>query len=355
MAWLNNRGYMQERTTDPHTGLVRIVSVKCSGKSLKARDEAYRALQDKIKKLGESRFRFFPTIDVYLSEKQKEWKPSTYTRTAYQFDMIKRILGDAYLDKMTAGLIRAKFIETGKNNHTLNDYQYTIKAFWRWAYRNDFVKSQELADKLTSFREPPRKERIQDKYLETYEIKRLLTAMADTRFRLLSKFAILTGMRIGEIQAMEDSDVWGSIIRVNKTYDRMNRIVTSPKSLESKREIHIQPELRVCIDQIREYRDIIGYDGPLFFPDTNGKRIDYSNYNDYLENVSLGALGRKITPHIFRHTHCSILVMNGLSYEAIMARLGHSDSKVTKQIYTHRMKELKEKENRQIDSIKLLS
>ena len=179
--------------------------------------------------------------------------------------------------------------------------------------------------------------------------------MADPRYKLLSTFAILTGMRIGEIQALEDSDVWGSIIRINKTYDRANKIVTSPKSLESKREIHIQPELRVCIDQIREYKTIIGYDGPLFFPDSKGQRLDYGNYNDYLENVSMGALGRKITPHIFRHCHCSILVSCGLSYEAIMARLGHSDSKVTREIYTHRLKELKDRENRQLDSIKLLS
>lgn len=353
--WINNRGYMQERITDPHTGLLRTVSVKCSGNSVKARDEAYRALQDRIKSLSESEFRLFPTIDVYLSEMQKEWKPSTYSHENSHFKQIKKILGDAYMNKITAGYIRTRFIESGKNNHTLNDYQYSIKTFWRWAYRNDFVKSLEVADKLSTFRDTPKKERIQDKYLETSEVKRLLTAMADPRYKLLTKFLVLTGMRIGEVQALEDSDVWGSIIRINKTYDRSNRIVTSPKSLESKREIHIQPELRECIDQIRELKEIIGYTGKLFFPDANGKRIDYSSYNDYLELVSMGALGRKITPHIFRHTHCSILVMSGLSYEAIMARLGHGDSKVTKQIYTHRLKELKDKENRQIDSIKLLS
>ena len=271
------------------------------------------------------------------------------------FKQIKKILGDGYMNKLTAGYIRSKFIDSGKNNHTLNDYQYSIKAFWRWAYRNDFVKSLEVADKLSTFRDTPKKERIQDKYLETSEVRRLLTAMADPRYKLLTKFLVLTGMRIGEVQALEDSDVWGSIIRINKTYDRANRIVTTPKSVESKREIHIQPELRECVAQIRELKEILGYKGKLFFPDANGKRLDYSCYNDYLELISLAVLGRKITPHIFRHTHCSILVMSGLSYEAIMARLGHGDSKVTKQIYTHRLKELKEKENRQLDSIKLLS
>lgn len=353
--WINSRGYMQERIVDPYTGLDKIVSVKCSGNSARCRDEAYRALQDKIKSLTESEFRFFPTVDVYLSEMQKEWKASTYSHEKSHFKQIKEILGDAYMNRITAGYIRTKFIESGKNNHTLNDYQYSIKTFWRWAYRNDFVKSLEVADKLSTFREPSKKERIQDKYLETAELKRLLTAMADPRYKLLTKFLVLTGMRIGEVQALTDSDVWGSIIRVNKTYDRTNRIVTTPKSMESKREIHIQPELKVCIKQIRELKELIGYSGKLFFPDVNGKRLDYSSYNEYLELVSVGVLGRKITPHIFRHTHCSILVMSGLSYEAITARLGHGDSKVTKEIYTHRLKELKDKENRQIDSIQLLS
>lgn len=35
-------------------------------------------------------------------------------------------------------------------------------------------------------------------------------------------------------------------------------------------------------------------------------------------------------------------------------RLGHSDSRITKEIYLHRMKELKEKENKQLDGIHLI-
>ncbi|MBP8969558.1 MAG: hypothetical protein KBG42_09800, partial [Lachnospiraceae bacterium] len=99
--------------------------MKCSSNSMKARDEAYRQLQDKIKRLSESEFRFFQAIDVYLSEMQKEWKPSTYSHENSHFKRIKKILGDAYMNKLTAGYIRTKFIESGKNNHTLNDYQYS--------------------------------------------------------------------------------------------------------------------------------------------------------------------------------------------------------------------------------------
>lgn len=40
--------------------------------------------------------------------------------------------------------------------------------------------------------------------------------------------------------------------------------------------------------------------------------------------------------------------------EAISARLGHSDSRITKEIYLHRMKELKERENNQLNGIRLI-
>lgn len=349
---------MQERIKDPQTGLLKVVSVKCSGTSERAKQEAYRALQSKIEKLSDTNFRFFDTVDVYLSEMQRTWKPSSYTRECSHFKSIKQILGDAYLDSMTAGFVRMKFISSGKKNRTINDYQASLKMFWRWAYRNDFVKSLEVADKLFSLHDQPKKDRIQDKYLEVKELKKLLSAMKEERYRLLSRFMCLTGMRIGEVIALDNSDVWGAVIRVNKTWDLSNRIITAPKTAESRREIHVQPELKDCIEEIRKYMswqaEVCGYQSDIFFPDLKGQRLVYSHYNEYLAEVSETVLGRRVTPHIFRHTHCSMLVAKGMSYDAISARLGHEDSKITKQIYTHRLNELREKENKQLDRIRLI-
>ena len=49
-----------------------------------------------------------------------------------------------------------------------------------------------------------------------------------------------------------------------------------------------------------------------------------------------------------------MLAAKGMNLEAISARLGHDDSRITKEIYFHRLEEMKEKENRQLDGIKLL-
>ena len=358
MPWINNRGYMQERITDPHTGLERVVSVKCSGKGEKARQEAHRRLQNKIQKLSETRFLFSTVIDLYLKEFGPLWKPSSLTRVNSHFRQMKKILGDAYMDTMTAGFVRMKFAESGKSNRTLNDYQETLKTFWRWAYRNDFVKTQELADKLMSLPDQPVKERIQDKYLEPWELKKLLDAIPEKRDALFVRFLALTGMRVSEAIALNDSDVWGDIIRIDKTYDESNHIITTPKSVKSRREIHVQPELKECIDEMREYvaweKRIFEFQTGIFFPDLDGTYFEYSRFNRHIAEVAEEVLGRRITTHYFRHTHCSMLVAKGASYEMIIARLGHEDSKITKEIYTHRLKELKDKENKFLDSVRLI-
>ena len=52
-------------------------------------------------------------------------------------------------------------------------------------------------------------------------------------------------------------------------------------------------------------------------------------------------LPMRIHPHLFRHTHASLLVEAGASLEQIMDRLGHADDSTTKLIYLHITRTLK--------------
>ena len=360
MAWITKKGLMQEAVIDPHTGLKKIVSVKVSGNSKRAEQEAFKRLEAKVAKLSDTDIKLSTCIAMYLKENEKTWKPSTYSQVSNRLNSILTIVGDGYMSALTAGYIRKKFMESGKNVKTVNMYQTRLKTLWRWAYQNDFVKTMEVADKIAYVREESKVSRIQDKYLETNEIKKVLKAMVyDKRYALMSEFLILTGMRIGEACALNDKDVWNDVIIINKTYDKANNIVTTTKTTNSSREIHVQPELRDCIERIREFmnkqKEVFGYESDLFFPNTDGSHFKYSYYDKYVGNITEKCLGRRLTPHVFRHTHASLLAARGLSLEAISERLGHGDSKITREIYMHRMKELKEKENKQLDAIRLLS
>ncbi|WP_392387012.1 tyrosine-type recombinase/integrase [Streptococcus suis] len=50
-----------------------------------------------------------------------------------------------------------------------------------------------------------------------------------------------------------------------------------------------------------------------------------------------------ITPHGFRHTHCSLLFEAGASIKEVQERLGHEDIKTTMNIYAHVTENTKEK------------
>lgn len=358
--WITSKGLAQEAIIDPNTGLKRIVSVKVTGNSKRAENEAFKRLERKIAEINDTRMKLSEVIELYFKENEKTWKPSTYSQIKNRLDCVVEIIGDGYMNTLTAGYIRKKLSECGKNAQTINCYQTRLKTVWRWAYQHDYVKTMDVADKLSNIRTESKASRIQDKYLETGEVKRLLRSMIyDKRYALMTEFLILTGMRIGEAIALQNTDVWGDIIRINKTYDKANNVVTSTKTVKSSREIHVQPELKSCIERIREYtkwqQEVFGYESDLFFPDPNGDYFGYSYYTKYVGKMTKKVLGRHLTPHAFRHTHCSYLSAMGMSLEAISERLGHEDSKITKEIYLHRTKELKEKENKQLDSIRLLS
>ncbi|WP_309545322.1 tyrosine-type recombinase/integrase [Virgibacillus dokdonensis] len=44
---------------------------------------------------------------------------------------------------------------------------------------------------------------------------------------------------------------------------------------------------------------------------------------------------KKATPHIFRHTHISMMTEAGIDLATIMEKVGHEDMKTTMKIYTH--------------------
>lgn len=47
------------------------------------------------------------------------------------------------------------------------------------------------------------------------------------------------------------------------------------------------------------------------------------------------SIQRKATPHIFRHTHVSMLAEAGVDLRTIMQRVGHDDFRTTLKVYTH--------------------
>ena len=126
--WKAN-GYLQERIIDPNTGLKKIVSVKIKGNGLKAENDAVKRLNEKIEHATDKKIRLSEALTLYLKECEKDLKPSTVRKYDFELKSFFNIVGECYLDVLTAGYVRKKLMESGKPNRTLNGYLKEFKAF----------------------------------------------------------------------------------------------------------------------------------------------------------------------------------------------------------------------------------
>lgn len=354
----NGARYAEERQIDPITGKVHTLSVKVTGRGKRGENEAMRKLEKKLTSKKSTERTLSECVKLYLAAQKTTVKATTYRRNEATLGRLVKMLDDPYVERMTAGYVREKLISTGKGPGTMNEYIRRLKSCLRWCVQNDIIDTP-LPEKLGNFRDASHRAKIADKYLEPEEVKKLLDAMGILKYRLLTEFLSLSGLRIGEALALDLSDL-DDDIHVTQTVDPKTGDLTSTKTATSTRDVHVQPELATVIKRIRmwrlEQRLYCAYgDVPYLFPDDNGNRITYPAYLKYLKAISQKVLGRTVTAHTLRHTHCSLLAASGLSFDAIARRLGHSDSQITREIYFHVTKKLKEADNAAMDKVTLLS
>ncbi len=355
-----------ERYTDYLTGKQKRVSVTMEKNTTQSRKAAQIALQEKIRNSYQEKERkeitFSDLVDEYRKDQERTVKQSTYRRNYFACETLKGILGaDTLVDRLSSKYVHDRFLATGKPNSTLNEHLKRFKALIRWGYHNDMVLDIAFLDKLESFKDAPHRQKIQDKFLEAEELRKLIDGMSNTKWRLLTQFLALSGLRFGEAAALllSDVDLKAREIHVSKTLDVVNKIVTSPKTSCSIRDVYMQDDLKALCRQIKLYtlqqNILYGHpDSQILFSDESGGYIEYYTYNKYLKENSLRILDREITAHVLRHTHASLLMENGLSIDLISRRLGHENSQITKEVYLHITEKLKERDNEQIKNVKII-
>ena len=357
-----------ERYEETLTGKIKKVSVTFDKNTAKNRKEAQKELQRRIEVLKnasgkpEKEYTLKDLVEEYREDQKINVKVSTYQRNFHACNTIMKILGeDVLVNKLTSHYVRSKFRATGKEPGTLNEHLKRFDALIRWGYKNDIIEDVSFLDKIGLFKDTPHKIKIQDKYLEADELKRLLEDMDGTFWALLTEFLALSGLRFSEACALEkaDVDIKEKGIHITKGYDSVNQKVTSAKNYYSLRDVYMQPELLDVCKRINVYMSqkkiLHGLkDCKLFMFNDKGDHIQYYAFNKYLKEHAEKITGKRITAHALRHTHASLLLEKGLTIDAIARRLGHGNSKITREIYLHVTDKLKEEDNKRLEAVSLL-
>ena len=151
--------------------------------------------------------------------------------------------------------------------------------------------------------------------------KFMATVAADPnrRRRLMVELLARTGMRAGELSALEDD----AMVRIGDTF--WLRIPVG--KLHSDRYVPLHPLL---VELIADYRARRGpsTSGRLVERD-DGKPFDRRTIHRYVEAVAKRAGVGHVHPHQLRHTLATQAINRGMSLEAIAALLGHRSMRMT--------------------------
>lgn len=364
--WIEKQGNKYRACTryrDPLTDVYHKISVTIDKNTARSRSRA----RDQLDAMIERRTACAPDvmqlsrlIELYGQYQEQTVKASTVARNQSVCRQFLKIFGDVNVNKLTAGIVKDRLMEYTDNPTTINEYIGRFKALMRFGYQHDFVADVSWLDKLTRLKDRTKREKVVDKFLEREECERLVDAMTG-KWKDLTAFLILTGLRIGEALALneEDVDLKNREISVTKTLNPNDGTITTPKTAASARTIYMQDDLMalsraVLASNAKKRKNLYMYTSPLFFALT-GAHAPYDAYRKYLREVSERVLGRKITPHVLRHTHASLLAEQGVPYDVISRRLGHDGSRITKEIYIHVTERRKEKENALIRGVQLVN
>lgn len=159
---------------------------------------------------------------------------------------------------------------------------------------------------------------------------------------------IYTGMRIGEICALQwkDIDFDEQIINVNKT---IQRIYNPLDELEPSKIVITPGKTKNSIRQIPMTNDIIQILKTIKVEDncyvlSNSKKpIEPRTYRKFYNKFMKETGVEPIKFHALRHTFASINIENGADVKTISDILGHSDIAITLKTYTHTSQKAKEK------------
>jgi integrase len=278
-----------------------------------------------------------------------------------------------YFDDIQLKKIDMKSIQTALNElnekHSLNYMRSileVIKMVFKKAkelgYINTLPTEFVYIPKLRKRIDELESEEITLKYLEKDVLQQFLNVAKDHGIDydyLLFKLLAYSGLRIGEALGLKwtDIDFEKQSITINRRLIHFGNVpdryeIDTPKTKTSKREILLDKSL---ISNLKEWRTQQAWfrskhpetvDHGFVFINLNSKKgypQTQANARDRIERIRrISNIEQPITPHTFRHTHTSLLAEAGVDLNTIMERLGHKNDSITREIYLHITKSLKQ-------------
>lgn len=307
------------------------------------------------------RVRFQDVATDWLKSYALNVKKSSVRIREHQIALLCEVLGKIPLQSITPKVYQRALdtlTESGFAANTISGAHTTARMIFKRACECYLLKEDP-----SRFARPPRRQSrsIQQleavpRYLEKEQLHAFLAAAREKG--LAGDYALFTllaytGMRVGELLALtwQDIDKEEGTVSISKTLyipdnNASHYELLPPKTVSGYRVIDVPQEVMTALagwrheyllEKMRwgpDWHD--AYD--FIFPAVN--RHGYPRTQKQVQ-VRIDRLQKllklpvRITPHVFRHTHISLLAEAGVALHEIMDRVGQTDDETTKRVYLH--------------------
>ncbi len=279
-------------------------------------------------------------LDVYV-------KPTVKIRTYEKYEQIARTrianeLGDLEVDDLTLQVLQTYVINLGLKfspnsiNGTITVLQKSLKmaemlGFTKKSYANSIKRPKVEEKRVDAF------SFVEQKRIEQY----ILSKKSKKLYGVI--ISLYTGLRIGELLALEWSDIdfTKKVISVTKSCHygkdlngKPKRIVEMPKTVSSVRLIPISQGLLAFFKELKK-------DNPKYVLCDKGKPILTRSYQNTF-TIMLNKLNIEHKGfHSLRHTFATRAIESGMDVKTLSELLGHKNANITLNRYAHSLIEHK--------------
>jgi len=228
----------------------------------------------------------------------------------YKLDKISSMLVEDFKAKRKQGGLAAKTI----NNH-LAILRKCLNIAQEWT-------GLEKIPKIKPLKVPPYK----FDFLSEDESETLVHSFEESLWRDLTFTALKTGLRFGELIALNWEDINLESRTICVRHSLVNGLMESPKNNKAR---YLPMTYGLC-DVLSQRKQKKGF----IFCDDNGEPLKHERARRVLHRQCKLIGLRKVGWHMLRHTFASHLACKGVSLKTIQELLGHSDMKMTMR-YAH--------------------
>ncbi len=171
-------------------------------------------------------------------------------------------------------------------------------------------------------------ERIKALTIEQQDI--LMKSVTEPRARVFCALCLYAGLRKSEALGLVWSDIKGSELSVRRSITFVKNQPDENHELKSKSAYRTIP----IVDKLKEVLDSAPKTNFSIITNTTGGQITLTSFRRMWKYVS-DAVPFHVHPHMLRHTYATNLYHAGVDLKTAQHLLGHSDIKMTANIYTH--------------------